>query len=187
MLLLLPVLLVPLLLLLLNDLSSPYFGQHQELEHGRAFPSKKPQHVVVVVANCSRKMNMLKKILFLLHMESFAHLPKLCCALYFFTLQSSLLQLVVSHPRPLSKTHARRHAHNRKTIRETTHCHTHTQTHNENTHTQAQALLNLMIYCCCWNQLHASWYWNQQLCLVVVVVVDWITWYQQLCVRIPFK
>lgn len=138
MLLLLPVLLVPLLVLLLNDLSSPNFGQHQELEHGRAFPSKKPQHVVVVVvANCSKKMNMLKKILLLLHIESFAYLPKLCCALHFFTLQSSLLQLVVSHPRPLSKTHARRHAHNRKTIRETTHCHTHThtQTHNENTHT----------------------------------------------------
>lgn len=40
-------LLVP--LLLLNDLPSSLFGQHQELEHGRAFPSKKLMHVVVVV------------------------------------------------------------------------------------------------------------------------------------------
>lgn len=139
MLLLLPVLLVPLLVLLLNDLSSPNFGQHQELEHGRAFPSKKPQHVVVVVANCSNKMKMLKKILLLLHIGSFAYLPKLCCALH-FTLQSSLLQLVVSHPRPLSKTHARRHAHNRKTIRETTHCHTHTHKLTTKTHTHRHYL-----------------------------------------------
>lgn len=150
------------------------------------FPRRNLSTLLLLLLTVVRRWRCKKKILFLLHIESFAYLPKLCCALHFFTLQSSLLQLVVSHPRPLSKTHARRHAHNRKTIRETTHCQTHTHTNSQRKHTQAQALLNLMIYCCCWNQLHASWYWNQQLCLVVVVV-DWITWYQQLCVRIPFK
>lgn len=42
--------LVPLLLqlqLLLNDLTSSNLVQHQDYEHGRAFPTKKLQHVVL--------------------------------------------------------------------------------------------------------------------------------------------
>lgn len=105
----------------------------------------------------------------------------------FTSLRCSLRCCNSSSPTPAPsarRTHAGTHTIEKQSERQ--HTATHTHTNSQRKHTQAQALLNLMIYCCCWNQLHASWYWNQQLCLVVVVV-DWITWYQQLCVRIPFK